>query len=147
MRARSVRLSVSIVMVLALAITGCSSAAAAPTIDGAWARAAAAGSNSAAYFTIKGATGQADALVSASSADAGMVELNETTTDAAGMAGMAPIDRIDVAAGATVVLEPGGYHVMLMNLKKELAVGGTLQLELVFQTAGKVTVQAEIRQD
>ena len=35
---------------------------------------------------------------------------------------------------------------MIMGLKSELAVGGTIELDLVFEHAGKVVVQAEIRQ-
>ncbi len=127
-------------------VAGCSSAATAPTIAQAWARPAPAGGNTAAYLTITGATGQADALLSASSPGADMVQVHEVSTDTSGMTGMHPIDRLDIPAGATVTLEPGGYHLMIMGLKSELAVGGTLELDLVFEHAGKVVVQAEIRQ-
>lgn len=145
MRSRLVRLAASIVTVIALA--GCSgSAAGAPTIDGAWARPGVAGAETAAYLTITGLAGEADALMSASSPDAASVELHEATTDAQGMMGMHPIDHLDIHAGETVVLKPGGHHLMVMGLKKDLAVGGTLQLELVFEHAGKVAVQAEIKQ-
>jgi len=145
MRSRLVLLSASLVAAIVLvACTG--SSAGALTVEGAWARPAAAGAESAAYLTIKGTTGQADALLSASSPDAAMVELHEATTDAQGMMGMHPIDRLDIAAGETVELKPGGYHLMLTGLTRELAVGGTLPLELVFEHAGKMIVQAEIRQ-
>lgn len=128
------------------AVAACSSAAAAPTVGQAWARPAPAGGNSAAYLTITGAAGQADALLSASSPAADMVQVHEVSTDTTGMTGMHPIDRLDIPAGAVITLKPGGYHLMVMGLKSELAVGGTLQLELVFEHAGKVVVQAEIRQ-
>jgi hypothetical protein len=127
-------------------VAGCSGGATAPTIAGVWARPAPVSGNTAAYLTITGATGQADALLSASSPGADMVQVHEVSTDASGMTGMHPIDRLDIPAGATVTLEPGGYHLMIMGVKSELAVGGTLQLELVFEHAGKVVVQAEIRQ-
>ncbi len=63
------------------------------------------------------------------------------------MMGMHPIDHLDIHAGETVELKPGGYHLMVMGLTKELAVGGTLELDLVFEQGGKVVVHAEIRQD
>lgn len=143
MRSRLVLLSAAIIVVNAL--VACSGTAT-PTIEGAWARPAAAGAETAAYLTIKGPGGQADALVSASSPDAAMVELHEATTDATGMMGMHPIDHLDIHAGEAVELKPGGFHLMVMGLAKELAVGGTLQLELVFENAGKVVVEAEVRQ-
>ena len=133
------------------AVAACSGAAGpsatgTPAIAGAWARPAPAGGNTAAYFTITGAAGQADALLSASSPAADMVQVHEVTTDASGMTGMHPIDRLDIPAGATVTLEPGGYHIMVMGLKDELAVGGTVEIDLVFEHAGRIVVQAEIRQ-
>jgi copper(I)-binding protein len=137
---------VAAVVVTVVAIGACSGASAAPTIGQAWARSAPAGGNSAAYLTITGASGQADALLSASSPAADTVQLHEVSTDTSGMTGMHPIARLDIPAGGTVTLEPGGYHLMIMGLKSELAVGGTIEVDLVFEHAGKVAVQAEIRQ-
>jgi copper(I)-binding protein len=134
------------VVATVVAIAACSSGSGAPTIAQPWARSAPAGGNSAAYLTITGAAGQADALLSASSPVADMVQVHEVSTDTSGMTGMHPIDRLEVPAGATVTLEPGGYHLMIMGLKRELNAGGTIELDLVFEHAGKVVVQAEIRQ-
>jgi copper(I)-binding protein len=135
-----------VAIALASVVTGCSGSSGAPTIEDVWARPGTAGAESAAYLTITGSAGGADALLSASSPGANMVELHEVSTDTDGMTGMHPIDRLDIPAGVIVRLEPGGYHLMIMGLKADLAVGGTLQLELVFEKAGKVTVEAEIRQ-
>ena len=143
MRARSVLLSAW--FIAAIALVACSGSAM-PTIVRAWARPGADGAQTAAYFTVKGAAGQADALLSASSPDAEAVELHEATTDASGMMGMRPIDHLDIPAGEAIELKPGGFHLMVMGLTRELAVGGTLELDLVFERAGKVVVQAEIRQ-
>ena len=141
----SVRLLAAILAAL-VAIGACSAAAAAPSIAKSWARPGPAGGNTAAYLTITASTSQADALLSASSPVADMVQVHDVSTDASGMTGMHPIDRLDIPAGATVTLEPGGHHLMVMGLKRELSVGGTIQLDLVFEHAGKVVVQAEIRQ-
>ena len=134
------------VVATVVAIGACSGASATPTIGQAWARSAPAGGNSAAYLTITAASGQADALLSASSPAADMVQLHEASTDTSGMTGMHPVDRLDIPAGGSVALEPGGYHLMIMGLKSELTVGGTIEVDLVFEHAGKVVVQAEIRQ-
>ena len=96
------------------------------------------------YLTITGG-GAADALGSAKSPIAGEVQIHETMAGGSGMTGMQPVDKIDVPAGATVKLEPGGYHLMLMNVTEMPAVGSTVQLTLTFEGAGDVVVQAEVK--
>jgi copper(I)-binding protein len=146
MRPRARVLAVLALLALVATVGACSSAGATPTIAGVWARPAPARGNTAAYFTITAASSQAEALLSASSPAADMVQVHEVSTDASGMTGMHPIDRLDIAAGTSITLKPGGYHLMVMGLKRELAVGGTIELDLVFEHAGKVVIQAEIRQ-
>lgn len=147
MRPHLQRLLIAIVAVaLAACGSGAASSAAAPSVSDAWARPAAAAGESAAYFTITNSSGTADALLSATSPGAGTVELHETSTDSSGMTGMHPVARVDIPAGQAVQLKPGGYHFMLMGLTGELAVGKTIELDLVFEHAGKVVVMAEIRQ-
>lgn len=98
-----------------------------------------------AYMTIANSGGADDALVSASSPAAGSVEIHQTMTDASGMTGMSPVDRIAIPAGKSASLAPGGFHMMLMDLSKTLAAGDKVELDLTFEKAGKVTVQAEVR--
>jgi copper(I)-binding protein len=141
---------VAVVMtaVLALSIGACSSgtAGAAPTIAGAWVRPPQGMERPAAgYFVITGGS-QADALLSATSPVAGDVQVHETTTDASGMTGMHPVGRVDVAAGATVAFQPGGFHLMFMGVTGTIVAGGTVQIDLTFEKAGKITVQAEVKQ-
>jgi copper(I)-binding protein len=131
---------------LAACSAGASPSTAAISVGDAWARPAAASAQSAAYMTIKNTSGSTDALLSATSPAAGMVELHETSTDGAGMTGMHPVARLDIPAGSSVQLKPGGYHFMLMSLTGDLVAGKTIELDLVFEHAGKVVVMAEIRQ-
>lgn len=56
------------------------------------------------------------------------------------MAGMQEVHKIDIPAGSSVQLQPGGYHVMLIDLAKPLAVGDTIELTLEFEKAGQKTV-------
>jgi len=73
----------------------------------------------------------------------------ETTTTAMGGGDsmtMRPVESIELPAGKAVALEPGGYHIMLMELVKPLEVGQTFEVTLSFQVAGDRTVTAEVRE-
>jgi copper(I)-binding protein len=97
------------------------------------------------YLTITGGS-EADALIAASSPIASDTQVHETTAGMSGMAGMQEVDRIEVTAGTTVRLEPGGYHIMFMDPDATmLTVGETVEITLTFETAGDVTVEAEVR--
>ena len=71
-------------------------------------------------------------LVEARSPVAGTVEVHEMKRDGDVMR-MRAIDALDLPAGRTVKLEPGGYHVMLMDLKQQLKPGETVPLTLVVE--------------
>jgi copper(I)-binding protein len=116
-----------------------------PTVSGAWVRPPmGADRPAAAYMTITGGS-EADALLGASSPVSTDVQIHETTNSADGM-GMQEVERIEIAAGATVMLEPGGYHIMLMMPDPEgLTVGGTVEMTLTFENAGDLVVSAEVR--
>lgn len=68
-----------------------------------------------------------------------------TAMGGGGMMTMAEVEKIPVAAGTTVALEPGGYHIMLMELAKPLVVGEKVKVTLTFEKAGDVVVEAEVR--
>ena len=57
---------------------------------------------------------------------------------------MSPVEGIHVPAGGTVELAPGGFHMMLDGLGS-VAAGDRLELDLTFEHAGKIVVQAEVR--
>lgn len=115
------------------------------TIADGWVRAAPAAGNSAAYFVVQNAGETADQLVSASTDAADMVQLHETQMEG-GVARMVhQPDGIPIPPGASVALEPGGLHVMLMGLTRDLADGETLALDLVFQNAGDVALELPVR--
>jgi len=87
-------------------------------------------------------------LVQASSALAAVVEIHQMSMQGDVMK-MQQVPGIALPAGTTVVLEPGGYHIMLMELKRTLKAGDTVPLTLVVETADKqrreVQVQATVR--
>jgi len=131
----------------AIAVLAAPSAwAAKVSVADAWARATVPGQKvSAAYMKI---LSDADAkLVAASSPAVPRVEVHEMRMDGQVMR-MREVKAIDLPAGKTVNLEPGGYHIMLMNLGRPIAVGEMIPLTLTIESGGKrqtVEVRAEAR--
>lgn len=142
-----------ILMTLLVAACGGSAAPTTPSTAGgpvvirdAWVRAAGAGGTTAAYMTITNGRVAEDVLVGVSAPEVTeSASLHETTSDASGMTGMQHTPSISLPSGQAVELKPGGYHVMLMDLKQDLAVGDQVQLTLTFEQAGPITVTAEVR--
>ncbi|MCS6881866.1 MAG: copper chaperone PCu(A)C [Oscillochloridaceae bacterium] len=100
---------------------------------------------SAAYMVLVNRGGAGDRLVSASTDVAEVVELHETKM-VDNVMQMAPVTGgIPVPANGQVELKPGGLHVMLIGLKRDLAAGETVRLTLKFERAGEVTVDAPVR--
>ncbi len=113
-------------------------------IDDAWARPTLGQvRNGAAYLTIT-TTGTPDRLVAVSSPAAGKAELHTMTMNNNVMQ-MRPVDAIQVTPGTEVKLQPGGLHVMLLDLKSPLKLGDKFPLTLKFERGGEVQVQVEIR--
>jgi len=83
-----------------------------------------------AFMQITSASG--GRLVSASSPAAGVVEIHEMAMDGNTMK-MRAVPALDLPAGKAVELKPGGYHVMLMDLKAPLAAGASIDLNLVVE--------------
>ena len=116
---------------------------AAPTVSQAWARATPPKIKiGAAYVKIEGGH-HGDRLVGASSKIADRVEIHAHAMDGGKMS-MTKIDDLDIPAGGTVKFEPGGYHLMLIDLRQQLKEGEQLKLVLEFANAGKVDVVARI---
>jgi len=116
------------------------------SVSDAWARATMPGQKvSGAYMQIQS---DVDAhLISASSPAVPRVEVHEMKMDGDVMR-MREVKAVDLPKGKTVSLEPGGYHIMLMNLPKPIAAGEVIPLTLVVESGGKrqtVEVRAEAR--
>jgi copper(I)-binding protein len=75
-------------------------------------------------------------LVGASSSVAGVVEIHEMVMDGNVMK-MRAVPGIDLPPGRSVELKPGGYHVMLMDLKRPLKLGDRVPVELRLETRDK----------
>jgi copper(I)-binding protein len=109
-------------------------------IDHPFARATPPGAKSGGVFvTIENIGSQPDRLLSVSSPVAGVAELHQMSVDA-GIMRMRGVAALEVRPGERLQLKPGGYHVMLSELRQPLKVGDKFPLTLKFQNAGAVEV-------
>lgn len=83
-------------------------------------------------------------LVAVQSPVAGVVEIHEMAMENDIMK-MRQVPGLDLAAGRTLELKPGGYHVMLMDLKQPLKGGDSVPLTLVFEDAAKKRFTQELK--
>mgnify|MGYP005845397673 CR=1 FL=1 len=114
-------------------------------IEGAWSRASIGTSRpGAAYMTIRNTGDEAVTLTGLRTDLAMMPEVHKTSTDGDGTSNMAPAGEIEIAPGASVDLEPGGLHAMLMKLQRPMKTGETFPLTLIFSDGGEVTVTVPI---
>jgi copper(I)-binding protein len=99
-----------------------------------------------AYLSIRNDGSQEDTLISAHTPVAARVEFHRTII-AQGMARMRPADDLRIAPGATLTAEPGGLHLMLVDLKAPLSAGTAIPLSLRFERAGEITVSVRVEAD
>jgi len=101
---------------------------------------------SAAYLTLRNAGATAERLVSAATSAAEVAEIHTSEMDSQGVMRMRPVtDGLEIPAGGSVTLEPGGYHIMLIQLKQALVPGETITLTLNFASGATLEVTAEVR--
>jgi len=112
-------------------------------IENAYVRATAPGQPAAGAFMKIENGAAADQLVSASSPAAGEVQLHQMSMEGNVMK-MGQVKDIAVPANGSVDLKPGGYHIMLMNIKAPLKVGETVPVKLKFAKAGEVEVKLPV---
>lgn len=100
-----------------------------------------------AFMVIENAGETPDRLVSvAVSPDiAGAVEIHETTVDENDVMQMRPVEAIEVPARGSVELKPGGYHIMLLDVQRDLNPGDTVTLTLSFASGASLDVDATVR--
>ena len=130
--------------VLFTTVTGAMAADAALEVQAAWARATVKGQMATgAFMTL---TAKTDGkLVGVVSPAAGVVQVHEMKMEG-GVMKMAEVKGgLALPAGQAVELKPGGYHVMLMDLKQPLLKDSTLLLTLVFKDAKDVESRIEIK--
>jgi periplasmic copper chaperone A len=111
-----------------------------------WSRATPKGASvGAGYMTITNTGTTPDRLVAGSANVAASFEVHEMTMENNVMRMRSLAGGLDIKPGETVELKPGALHVMLVGLKKPLAAGDRVSATLVFEKAGKVEIEYEVR--
>ena len=115
-------------------------------ITQAWSRATPGGAKiGGGYLTIENKGSAPDRLIGGSADVAGKVEVHEMAMNN-GVMTMRPLDKgLTIEPGKTVKLAPGGYHLMMFDLKSPLKQGDKLPVTLEFEKAGKVTVSLDVQ--
>ena len=131
-------------LTLATAALGALAADGAVDVKNAWARATVKGQMATgAFMTLTSKTGTR--LVGASSPVAGITEVHEMKMENDVMKMAEVKGGLELPAGKAVELRPGGYHIMLMDLKQPLAKDSTVALTLLFKDAKGVESKHELK--
>jgi len=113
-------------------------------IKDAWIRPSSENMATALYFIIENNSSKADTLFQADCDFAGKVEIHETYSQG-DMMGMRKVDFIIIDSKSSFEFKPGGYHVMLMKLKKDINVGDEEKFTLHFKQAGELKITAQAK--
>lgn len=113
-------------------------------IGNAWVRPGAEGGNSAAYMRISNGTETDDTLTGISSDVSGRASLHETM-EKDGLTEMHAAGDTGIESGSCMELEPGGKHIMLMELNRDLAEGDSVRLTLEFTHYGSLEATVPVR--
>lgn len=89
-------------------------------------------------------SGEADALVGVKSDIAARTEVHESR-EVEGVMKMQHVDALPLPANGEIMMQPGGYHIMLMGLKAPLTEGESFPVTLVFESGTEITVNAEVK--
>lgn len=92
------------------------------------------------FLTIENTGAESDRLVSASSPAANMTQIHEMVMEGDVMKMRQLEDGLEIPAGETVVLAPGGLHIMFMGLTQAFVEGEAVAVTLTFEKAGSVEV-------
>lgn len=147
----------------ALLLTGCAGGASEPStspspsttsaraddsvlvVTGAWAKAAAAGENSAVFANIASRGGTPLDLTGAETDVAASAQLHTTAATGDGSMDMAQVAKLRVPASSHLELAPGGDHIMLMDLTRALEPGEKIDVTLLVSDGSRTTVTATVK--
>lgn len=111
-----------------------------------WTRATPAGAKVAGgYLTVTNAGSAPDRLVGGSSEVAGKIEIHEMALKNGVMTMRGLPEGLEIKPGGKAEFKPGGYHLMLMGLKRQLKEGESIKATLVFEKAGPVAVAFSVQ--
>jgi len=110
-----------------------------------WARAALQGENSAVYLELNNRSSTPDELVGVSSDVASAIEIHLSSMNSDGTMQMVKQDSIPLAVDAEILFAPGGLHIMLVGLTRDLKAGDTFQLTLRFKSHADIVLDVVVQ--
>ncbi|MEW6288041.1 MAG: copper chaperone PCu(A)C [Chloroflexota bacterium] len=129
---------------LALTLSACGSPKQGIEVRDVWARSSTQGMNGAVYFVIENHNSQADELIGAASDIAEVVEIHESKMEGDVMM-MNQVEAVALEPSAVVEFKPGGYHVMLIRLTRDLKAGDEIEVTLHFKNSPDLTIKAMVK--
>jgi len=114
-------------------------------IRNAWMRQTAQGENGAVYFVLHNYSAVEDELIGVSAEIAQAVEIHESTMTNDVMQ-MRMLSSVPLEASAEVEFSPGGLHIMLVGLKREINIGDSIKITLHFKNNEDSTVHVPVQQ-
>lgn len=132
-------------LILTTAVAACTPTNSAMTVTDVWARPMPQGQNGAVYFTIQNHTDTDDQLLAVKGDIASSVEMHLSAMNDKGVMSMSKQDSVKIPVGETIAFEPGGLHVMLIDLQQDLVIGESFPIILDFEQAGEIILQVEIK--
>jgi copper(I)-binding protein len=136
--------TITIFILIGMVLIACTSQTPSIEIEEAWARPGAIGENTAIYFQIT-SFGADDAIIRGEALVASITELHRSTMNEDGTMSMIQQTDIPLPQDETVELKPGGLHVMLMQLTKDLEPGDELTLKLYFAEQGEMEINVPVK--
>ena len=113
-------------------------------VEGAWSRPAPRGAVGAVYLTVVNSAEEPDRLLRARCPDAAATELHQVVMEGDRMRMLPVTDGLEVPAGGRLELAPGGHHLMVIDLARDIPVGDRLALTLELERAGELAVSVPI---
>lgn len=133
------------IMLAGLVLLSACSASTGIEVSKAWMRPAAQGGNGAAYFLIQNRSDGADELTGATSDVAQTLELHESKMEGDVMQ-MHHAMSVPIEGNTSLEFAPGGWHVMLIGLNRDLNVGDEIQITLKFRDHEDITVTVPVQE-
>ncbi len=109
-----------------------------------WVRPGAKGMATALYFEVENPTDKPDTLYKITSDISSMIQLHETYTKDELM-GMRKVGKFVIKPKTSLELKPGGYHIMVMKLKKDIKKGDEIEFKLHFRNVGSIIIRAKVK--
>ncbi|MCH7723123.1 MAG: copper chaperone PCu(A)C [Bacteroidetes bacterium] len=109
-----------------------------------WLRPGAKGMGTALYFEVENPTDKPDTLYKITSDISSMIQLHETYAKDELM-GMREVGEFVIEPESSLELKPGGYHIMVMKLKRDIKKSDEIEFKLHFKNAGSIIIRAKVK--